>query len=397
MALRRSLSIKNLVALRRTHPDDKKVWSDSPWFIESEYKSILRVVSTLANDEENPWRGFYRFNKDEDDDTAEPMATLEGIEEANGCMRIIKGRWEFAVPLSPTSPASMRGTFEMISNEDNTGFSGWWREEGSEASVPWNWQSSGLGKTHESVDSNASIHAADAENGDVDKADAQQGNVEPKAEPRKESSSQIADILESVWMDRYGVLCSWMFFLQTVGQLLSFCAWETAGNTLLNQACNSVYATCYLSFILTYCVVPTRPGLKYTAGIFMYLIGYILFLAIYSDRASQFVHALYILGCLAFLSGSSLLIIACYPPHRNDTVCQRFSPVQLQSSLFWGSVCFFIGSVIFLIDSLGFGSASRNGVFGLAVFAVGRVQFLRGSQTARCSIWLMQRTSQGYP
>lgn len=245
--------------------------------------------------------------------------------------------------------------------------------------MPWTWQAPPLRRR-----SNASIA--------VDEANA---GVGPRI-LEKNSLLQLADIVESVWMDQYGILCSWLFLLQTAGQLWSLCTWESAGNTLLNQACNLVYASCYLSFILAYYMMQKRPGLKYMAGIFMYFIGYSLFLAICSDAASKAIQELYILGSLAFLLGSLLLAIAVCPPDRNDNLCHRLSPVRLQSSLFCGSFCFLIGSSFSLADSLGLGNASVNGTCGLAVFVVGRVYFLRGSQTTRCTVWLTQRTSKRY-
>merc|ERR1712224_549971 len=110
-----------------------------------------------------------------------------------------------------------------------------------------------------------------------------------------------------------------------------------------------------------------------TCLVFFYILLDMAFLQIYmlgKDSSSS-----YISGSVMFLLGSLLLIYALW----------EFRLSQLLS----GSVLFLIGSVAFTIDSLAwYPEASKHLCYlGYAVFIIGRVCFLFGSQTKRCDVF----------
>lgn len=191
--------------------------------------------------------------------------------------------------------------------------------------------------------------------------------------------------------------CAWLFFAVTTLQLVSTVAqWE--GGVALNVIANTVYTQGYMSFLAMYARVPKAPGLCTSVGIFLYFLGYIMFLAhsgcsvVGADRSVDIGIWLNRMGVGLFIGGSGLLMRAHLPPRE---LKRRFSPLRAEAACWWGAVCFLLGSMILAIDASGFawaldraGSAYTRALATLVVFTLGRVFFIWGSQTPRCDIFL---------
>jgi len=209
------------------------------------------------------------------------------------------------------------------------------------------------------------------------------------------AASQLADLhlifLGSIWMERYGMLCAWICFWQTLFQLISsLLQWQ--GNIALNIVFNLVYSCLYASFLYFYVWMTQRPRWTYVAGVALYLLGYATFVAVYwPGLPSEVVSALYISGSGLFLAGSISLTFATCPVWTDLGLSPQLkSPL---AALFWGSLSFLIGSVLFELDSLGFGNSRVSTNLGLVIFFAGRVFFIRGSQTSLCDAFF-RRTSR---
>jgi hypothetical protein len=210
-------------------------------------------------------------------------------------------------------------------------------------------------------------------------------------------SDKMALLVASVKMERYGMLCAWLFFAQTLGQLLS-AHYGWALHTPFNVACNAVYSVTYLSFLAAYGVMMTPPDSRYVGGVALYFLGYAVFLSLYVRSflgLAGGAGALYHAGSWLFLSGSALLLVATAPPQPAKGSGPRFSPHLLGASLWWGSLMFFVGSAFFCADAAGYGWISGGNVTaGLVTFTLGRLFFVRGSQTRRCDFLFRSQTSQ---
>jgi len=209
------------------------------------------------------------------------------------------------------------------------------------------------------------------------------------------AASHLADLhlifLGSIWMERYGMLCAWICFGQTLFQLISsLLQWQ--GNIHLNIVCNLVYSCLYASFLYFYVWMTQRPKWTYVVGVALYFLGYVTFVAVYWPALpSEVVSVLYSLGSGLFLAGSISLTIATCPVWTDLGFSPRLkSPL---AALFWGSLSFLIGSVLFELDSLGFGNSRVSTNLGLVIFLAGRVFFIRGSQTSLCDAFF-RRTSR---
>jgi drug/metabolite transporter (DMT)-like permease len=127
-----------------------------------------------------------------------------------------------------------------------------------------------------------------------------------------------------------------------------------------------------------------KPALAYVLGILFYFFGYTLFLVFYSiinAGTAEGTEECYLLGSLCFLVGSIALVAATLPSRQ----ASKYLPVSKGASLFWGSVCFFIGSVFFTWDAVqvvhGDGYTPWLTKAGYAVFILGRLYFVWGSTT----------------
>jgi len=249
---------------------------------------------------------------------------------------VIRGTYEHDVAWDGEAKT---GTFEMRSPGDkfDKDFNGSWTQDGSQTKHPWKWSLEQEGRQEKFTD--------------------------------------------SVWMDRYGVWCGWAFFILTAAQLVSVVT-EWKGNARLNQMGNFFFSLCYMAFLAVYCFTTNKPPWKYALGVLLYTVGYIVFAAIYSEAPEP--EALYHLGSWLFLIGSVFLMSATYP-----SKLKHYAPHLIEAELFWGSTMFFIGSACFAYDALGFGDlfgeSLSNVQLGLATFVVGRLFFLRGSCTWRCT------------
>jgi hypothetical protein len=219
----------------------------------------------------------------------------------------------------------------------------------------------------------------------------------------------------SVMIARWGVFCAWVFLWQTLSALI-MASLETSGDASSMVQCffQAVYTATYASFLVIYTQMRVMPPLDYVAGVFLYTIGYACFLVLYaislameaSDEVAQVSEYLYLAGSLLFLAGSAVLVRATMPPpapmlFRKLTFMEQmraqYSPFDQQSSLFWGSMMFLSGSILFSVDaswSLLNTEAKPEWLsvtcisVGYALFTVGRVYFLWGSTTADCDAFL---------
>lgn len=106
-------------------------------------------------------------------------------------------------------------------------------------------------------------------------------------------------------------------------------------------------------------------------------------------------------------SETILLVLATRPPPIPmvtrkvsvfDRVRHQYSVMDQQSSLFWGSTAFLLGSCLFLLDSswsLVHAESKQEGISlicciaGYSFFTVGRIYFLWGSTTADCNVFFL--------
>lgn len=198
-------------------------------------------------------------------------------------------------------------------------------------------------------------------------------------------------------------------------------AFQLTGSIPLVLQCifQAVYTSTYASFLVIYARMRVMPPLDYVAGVALYTLGYACFLALYAvvaspageDDAALVSMVLYVAGSVLFLAGSALLVRATIPPpvpmlFRKISFIEelkgRFSLCDQQSSLFWGSMSFLFGSVLFTIDASWSASHPKSKPellapfcinMGYAFFTVGRLYFLWGSTTADCDIFF--RSSAG--
>ena len=191
---------------------------------------------------------------------------------------------------------------------------------------------------------------------------------QPAPEGGASSGGWLISFVGSVAMDRYGVLCAWLFAALTSLQLLSkLFAWPHDAN--INAAANVLYANLYLSFLVAYGIMRSPPSWAFVIGVTCYWLGYIIFASVYllllTGPGGKF---WYFTGSTAFLCGSVLLTTA------------------TEGALWRGSLCFTTGSLFFAADaaSVGLGSYS-NSVVGLVLFLLGRLFFILGSATPRCN------------
>ena len=217
------------------------------------------------------------------------------------------------------------------------------------------------------------------------------GDGEKEKNPWRWNARDIADVqrwskrfVTSVNMERFGMACAWLFFIQTAMQLLAILPDEKWSiNDPMNTAFNVDYSILYAAFLLAYVELGSklRPHWTYTSGVFLYFLGYVLFACLYAGAGGG--AGLYHGGSWLFLVGSVLLMYA--------TRCDNYNPLRKGSALFWGSTCFFLGSVMFAIDAASLGNPRANSIIGLVLFVLGRLFFVRGSQTARCGVFFQSQ------
>eukprot|EP00939_MAST-03C_sp_MAST-3C-sp1_P000415 g415.t1 len=274
-------------------------------------------------------------------------AALKGtVEELDGGMIRITGEWKHQTKDTPFHHLPAGGHFEMVSKQGASpkflgpmqGF--WWIKGKDDEKHSWLWSL--------------------------------------RTEKVQERCTER--LAKSVHMDRFGMACGWLFLIQTVLQLASFIeTWSV--NADMNTAFNIDYSILYFAFLLAYVELgKVRPHWTYIMGVFLYFLGYVLFAALYAEAGDA--ESLYHGGSWLFLVGSLFLMYATKLDHIHE-----YNPLAKSSALFWGSTCFALGSVFFAMDAASSGiNARANGIAGYGFFVLGRIYFVRGSQTKRCSV-----------
>lgn len=298
---------------------------------------------------------------------------------------------------------------------------GWWAKAGEEESCPWQWSPSDqeLGQTEPLKGAETDEHVIQT---------AAPARLRPSLSSRVNRGLSFFDeMLEaegssSVMIARWGVFCAWIFFWQTLSALI-MASLQTTGDAPSMVQCffQAVYTATYASFLVIYTQMRVMPPLDYVAGVFLYTIGYACFLVLYalslameaSDEVAQTSQYLYVAGSLLFLAGSAVLVRATMPPpvpmvFRKLTFMEQmraqYSLFDQQSSLFWGSMMFLLGSILFSVDATWSLLAPEFKpellsvtciAMGYAHFTVGRVYFLWGSTTADCDA-LLRGAGWGY-
>lgn len=350
MAFRRSMSIvKTETALYRKKPKAVAISDmsgESIEFNEDRYGSVLKGVCRG-----NRFKGTYHppeMNRNimATNNSIEPLpglAIVEGLVELIGDSLSITGTWRHLDSILQNGEKESSGRFKMHPTHNRPGceFTGWWQFDSSDECHDWQWI-------------------------------------------RSDTRNLPTRLVESVWMDRYGMLCAWLFLSLTSIQLISLaCAWDMMLNVVLNRTFNIIYASCYTSSLVAFGIASTPKPWLYTIGVAFYAVGYFVFAGIYSSIRGQ--TTCYRIGSLLFLLGSVLLMLASIPvgPKR----LHAYSPLRVQSAIWWGSTMFLCGSMFFLLDSFGLGKSWVNCILGLVCFTVGRCFFVRGSQTQRCTLF----------
>lgn len=177
-------------------------------------------------------------------------------------------------------------------------------------------------------------------------------------------------------METFGMVSSWLFFIQTLLQLFAILPKEKwVFHDLMNTAFYVVYCILHAVFLFAYLELGSklRPHWTYISGTFIYFLGYIIFTALYAGVEGA--DELYYGGTWLFVFGSVLFMYA--------TRCDNYklNPMCKQNACFWGSACFFLGSIMFAIDASSLGNSRTNVMVGLVLFVLGRIFFVRGSQS----------------
>jgi len=311
---------------------------------------------------------------------------------------VLKGEWRHVQgPLHG-------GPFEMKVDSEG-GASGWWAKEGDEP-CPWQWAPSGQDDVLEPLTAC------------VDDEQSAQHRLRSSMSKRIDRSKTFYDEMldsegaSSVMIARWGVLCGWIFFHQTLAScLMSLLQVSSTASSLVQCAFQGIYTATYISFLVIYGRMRVIPPLDYVIGVVLYTVGYACFLTVYAlilvaeddDVASVASQVLYLLGSLLFLVGSIVLVCATTPApipmlFRQPTWMEKFrgqfSMIDQQSSLFWGSVTFLLGSILFALDAswdLLHAESKPEllsvfvSIVGYSFFTVGRVYFLWGSTTTECN------------
>eukprot|EP00929_Paragymnodinium_shiwhaense_P031896 TRINITY_DN17770_c0_g2_i1.p1 TRINITY_DN17770_c0_g2~~TRINITY_DN17770_c0_g2_i1.p1 ORF type:complete len:417 (-),score=40.47 TRINITY_DN17770_c0_g2_i1:530-1711(-) len=286
------------------------------------------------------------------------VSELHGsVEAERGTLVQVKGTWRHI------EGVMSHGQFQMTIDTSTKEALGWWSEEGSDTQYPWKW-------TAAKISRGAKLQ------------------------------SGLAWFVQSIWLSRYSMFCAELFFVMTgLGWLMAL--FEVSGPVWIvsNIVFNAIYSTTYASFLAFYYVMSSPPTRSYVVGVAQYFLGYVTFMVLYAlvyyGGFGELVAMLYITGSALFTSGSVCLVQATMPGTGSD------------SSLFWGSVAFLLGSVVFLADSLlpelvsvvlrpSANVQTTPLVSGLGVFTIGRIFFISGSITEDCDAFYRsnKRTAQ---
>eukprot|EP00040_Diaphanoeca_grandis_P000966 m.17067 g.17067 ORF g.17067 m.17067 type:complete len:265 (+) comp11322_c0_seq1:526-1320(+) len=184
-----------------------------------------------------------------------------------------------------------------------------------------------------------------------------------------------------VTLARFSVLAAWIFVFQTGGSLYFVAASVGSIGVTLNLVFSGVYTVLYAVFLVAYQQMQTPPPFWYHLGVWLYTLGYAMFLALFclvavDTSTSRAITGCYITGSVLFLIGSVFLVVATIPKQ----LC------GVGPSACWGSCLFLLGSVSFTTDAI-WANPTHNYTFGVAgnsFFLLGRIFFLHGSTTPEC-------------
>jgi hypothetical protein len=327
---------------------------------------------------------------------------------------VLKGEWRHVQgPLQG-------GAFEMKLHENGLG-NGWWAgcEQGDRNPWEWNPELEPLTNTGGEERVTQTRRSSLVSLGSMNSSLLQRSlSIRPSMSNRLDRSKTFFDELlesegtSSVWIARWGVFCAWVFFFQTSIALIMATLQVTDEYVYILQCFfQAVYTSTYTSFLLIYARMATKPPWDYVMGVLLYTLGYACFLALYvmilvvedAEVITEASGKIYLSGSLFFLVGSLSLVRATLPPpimmvfrslSRFDHARLRFSLIDQQASLFWGSITFLLGSCCFCIDSAWslWHPESKptwfvvvSSVAGYFVFTIGRLYFLWGSTTSECN------------
>jgi len=301
-----------------------------------------------------------------------------------------RGRWEDIDASGSVNPLETKGTFELTRKKGN--LEGWWSFSNSTEKRPWNWYKV------EQEQASLTINEEDLE------------PIKAFGDARTSKSSSLSvwltDTVNSRTMSKYGlltaVLCAVFTSFQTYMTVDAYLFLKVdpelskSANFLFNVA----YSLMYLSFLVAYVYMHTRPHPIYIAGVALYTAGYMTYV-VYFGLPATLTYTLWwlnILGSSLFTSGSIALVYTTVPS-KHLTLCPN-SPssdgkIELngesepgaclcgkEASLLWGSLMFLLGSVEFLSTATYIQDPilARNfNITAYVAFLLGRFYFVQGS------------------
>ncbi|GMI29122.1 hypothetical protein TeGR_g1362 [Tetraparma gracilis] len=190
-------------------------------------------------------------------------------------------------------------------------------------------------------------------------------------------TSAFFDFIHSTAMTRASVLSAWLFLALTVACLASSLLGRQLPAGVLSVF-DAFYVAVYGFFMVAFFTQTSRPSSAYILGVFLYLLGYLVF-GFLTLSPGTFGAAAG--GSLLFAVGSVSLLIATGGPGGGG-VAGYF---RKERTLFWGSFAFLLGSIVFAADSV---RGVGGGRVGYTLFVAGRVLFLWGSTTDEVGLFL---------
>merc|ERR1712232_1138955 len=178
------------------------------------------------------------------------------------------------------------GKFEMKVDSDGKG-SGFWILPDNDESVPWQWSPS------ENVESEPLMRKLNSHEYDDDTTHALASLTMSKSGRltfRESMSSRLtrgntffdaildSEAASAVWIARWGILCAWIFLVQTALTLfLPLFELDPEIQGYLQCCFQSGYSVTYFSFLVIYSQMKITPPLDYVVGVVLYTIGYFCF------------------------------------------------------------------------------------------------------------------------
>ncbi|GAB5358188.1 hypothetical protein AAMO2058_000436800 [Amorphochlora amoebiformis] len=202
--------------------------------------------------------------------------------------------------------------------------------------------------------------------------------INPDEEKRQ---GYCAIVANSGRLPAFGLTSAWVFAFLTCLQALAtflgvnYPAFYTQAFALF---CNGIYGMVYCSFLAFYSAMTKPPTLSYILGVYLYSQAHIAFATaetfylISPDVQWPLSHWEFI-GTVSLLSGSLFFVYSTFPPSGHPLIGHS-------ASLFWGSLCFFVGSLVFMLTIVYHRLSSwQMDLVGYIIFTLGRVLFIDGS------------------